>query len=251
MVMRDPCIIRGPDGTFHMVFTAYVKPLGFGYTCSKDLINWSEQKVVRVMANEPNAINCWAPDLFYDHVEREYLILWSTTVPGKFPDTDGQSNQGPPAPGKNHRIYCLTTKDFETFGESRLFYNDGFNVIDATIVKDKDRYVMFLKDETNLPFVPQKTIRMALSKRAQGPYSSASKPITGNYWCEGPSAIKIGDNWCVYFDKYIEGAYGVVTSKDLENWEDISDRAVSPKSCNHGTVFEVPREILDKLLKLH
>ena len=109
---------------------------------------------------------------------------------------------------------------------------------------------MFLKDETNLPFVPQKKIRMAFSRKAQGPYSSASKPITGDYWCEGPAAIKIGDSWYVYFDKYRKGSYGVVTSKDLENWEDISDRAVFPKSCNHGTPFEVPREILDKLLKL-
>jgi len=250
MVTRDPCIIRGPDGTFHMVFTAYVAPLGFGYTSSKDLITWSEQKTVWVMQNEPNAVNCWAPDLFYDEVKKEYLILWSTTVPGKYPETDGQSNNGPPAPGHNHRIYYLTTKDFKTFSESKLFYNDGFNVIDASIVKDKDRYVMFLKDETNLPFVPQKNIRIAFSDKPQGPYGPASKPITGNYWCEGPAAIKIADNWYVYFDKYIEGKYGVVTSKNLKNWKDISDEAVFPESCNHGTPFEVPCEILDKLLEL-
>jgi len=250
MVTRDPCIVRGPDGTFHMVFTAYVAPLGFGYTSSKDLINWTEQKAVRVMANEPKAENCWAPDTFYDEVKKEYLILWSTTIPGRYPETDGQCNEGPPAPGHNHRIYYLTTKDFKTFSESKLIYNDGFNVIDATLAKDKDQYVMFLKDETNTPFVPQKTIRMAFSKQAKGPYSSASKPISGKYWCEGPAAIKIGDNWYVYFDKYRKGSYGVVTSKDLKNWKDISDQAVFPKSCNHGTPFEVPRDILDNLLKL-
>jgi len=243
--MRDPCIVRGPDGTFHMVFSAKVRPRGFGYTSSKDLINWTEQKPVRVMQNEPNAINCWAPDTFYDEVKKEYLILWSSTVPGKFPETDGQ---GPG--GHNHRIYYCKTKDFQTFSESKLIYNHGFNVIDATLAKAGNQYIMFLKDETNTPFVPEKNIKMAFSSKTEGPYSSESKPITGKYWCEGPSAIKIAGNWYVYFDKFLEGSYGVVTSKDLENWEDISDKAVFPKGCRHGTVFEVPGDVLNKLLEL-
>jgi hypothetical protein len=109
---------------------------------------------------------------------------------------------------------------------------------------------MFLKDETNTPFVPEKNIKMAFSSKPEGPYSSPSKPITGKYWCEGPSAIKIDGNWYVYFDKFLERSYGVVTSKDLKNWEDISDKAVFPRGCRHGTIFEVPRNILNKLLEL-
>jgi len=38
--------------------------------------------------------------------------------------------------GLNHRIYGTTTRDFWTFSPTRLFYEPGFNVIDATIVRD-------------------------------------------------------------------------------------------------------------------
>ena len=42
----------------------------------------------------------------------------------------------------------------------------GFSVIDAQIVRDGARYVMFLKDETERP--PQKNIRLAFADRAEG-----------------------------------------------------------------------------------
>ena len=242
-VMRDPCILRGPDGTFRMVFTGGWTDTDFGYTSSTDLINWSTQKAVTVMQNEPLTENCWAPEVFYDDVEEEYMIFWSSTVPGKFPETDGQ---GPSS--LNHRIYYCTTTDFETFSDSALLYNDGFNVIDATIVKDANQYVMFFKDETNFPVGYEKNIKLAFSANAQGPYGPASEPITGDYACEGPSAIKIGDSWYVYFDKFLESVYGAVTSPDLENWQDISGQTDFPDSFNHGTVFAVPMDILNNLL---
>ena len=58
-LMRDPCIIQGPDGTFHMVWTTGWAEKGIGYAHSKDLLNWSEQKYIEVMAHEPDAKNCW------------------------------------------------------------------------------------------------------------------------------------------------------------------------------------------------
>lgn len=57
-LMRDPCIIRTPDGTFHMVRTSGWTERGIGYARSKDLIDWSEQKYIEVMAHEPDARNC-------------------------------------------------------------------------------------------------------------------------------------------------------------------------------------------------
>ncbi|HEX7846845.1 MAG TPA: glycosyl hydrolase, partial [Chitinophagaceae bacterium] len=43
-LMRDPCIIRGADGKFHMVWTVSWNARGIGYASSPDLLNWSEQK---------------------------------------------------------------------------------------------------------------------------------------------------------------------------------------------------------------
>jgi hypothetical protein len=125
-------------------------------------------------------------------------------------------------------------------------YDRGFNVIDATIVPNGRSYIMFLKDETRLP--PQKNIRIATSIKMTGPYSTASAPITGNYWAEGPTTMKNGDKWIVYFDKYRDHKYGAVESADLVNWTDVSDKISFPKGIRHGSIFRISREELDNLI---
>ena len=243
-LMRDPHIILGRDGLYHMVWTSsWTEPV-IGYASSKDLIHWSEQQAITPMKHEPDAKNVWAPELFYDADARQYLLFWATTIPGRFPATDGTGDNK-----YNHRMYVTTTKDFRSFTPTRLFYDDGFNVIDATLVKDGRRYVLFIKDETRQP-VARKNIRYAVGAKAAGPYASASAPITGNYWAEGPSAIKLDGRWVVYFDKYRDKRYGAVASADMKRWEDISDRVQFPAGARHGTVLRVPRALLAKLLEL-
>src|ERR1044071_3775134 len=43
-LMRDPCIIRGGDGLFHMVWTVSWNEKGIGYASCPDLISCAEQK---------------------------------------------------------------------------------------------------------------------------------------------------------------------------------------------------------------
>lgn len=240
-LMRDPCIIRGADDLFHMVWTVSWAERGIGYASSPDLVHWSEQQYIPVMMHEDSARNCWAPEITYDARKQQYMIYWATTIPGRFlaGDSAGDSKY-------NHRLYYVITKDFKTFSKTKLLYNHDFNVIDATIQKNDKQYVMFLKDETRKP--PQKNIRIATSKQLTKNYSNASSPITGNYWAEGPTVIKIGENWIVYFDKYTEHKYGAVTSADLVHWTDISDKVNFPKGTRHGTVFTIAKEEFRKLV---
>ncbi len=238
-LMRDPCIIQGPDGMFHLVWTTGWRGQDIGVAHSKDLINWSEQKAIPVMALEPTAINCWAPEIFYDDQQKQYLIFWATTIPGRFPATESSGNNG-----LNHRIYYVTTKDFTTYSQARLFYDDGFNVIDATIVKSGGQYVMILKDEAQNPV--RKNLRIAVSDKAAGPYGKASAPFTPD-WVEGPAAIKVNHEWLVYFDLYRDKRYGAVKSGDLKNWETVTDKLAMPAGARHGTVFTVSDEVLSKL----
>ena len=240
-LMRDPCIMRTPDGIFHMVWTAGWTERGIGYASSKDLINWSEQKYLMVMDKEPTARNTWAPEITYDKKKKQFLIIWSTTIPGRFPDTEKAGDTG-----YNHRIYSVTTKDFITLSDTKLFYDKGFNVIDATLNKNGKNYIMFVKDETRNP--PQKNIRITTSNNLYGPYSSPSDPITGRYWAEGPTSIMIDGKMFVYFDKYTERKMGAVVSKDLKNWEDISSGIKFPEGARHGTIFEANEKILEKLM---
>ena len=242
-LMRDPCIISGPDGKFHMVWTVSWKEKGIGYASSKDLIHWSKQQYIPVMEHEPKARNCWAPEVFYDKDSKQYLIFWSTTIPGRFPETEKKGDDD-----YNHRMYYVTTKDFNHFSKTKLFYNQGFNVIDGTLIKANNKYVLFLKNETRTP--PEKNIRMATSTKLSGDYGPASAPITGDYWAEGPTPVKIGDYWVVYFDKYRKHTMGAVRSKDLKIWEDISDKVKFPEGTRHGTVFKVSEKVLKKLQNL-
>ena len=257
-IMRDPMILRGPDGLFHMVWTVglgLAKPegvqreAGIGYATSPDLGHWSEQRYLPVMAGVPAARNAWAPELSYDGVSRRYLIFWSSTVVGRFPATDGQLRKGRSwDPGWDHRIYFATTTDFQSFSAPALLYEPGFNVIDATMARAGGRYLLFVKDETDQPFTPKKNIRLATAASPTGPWSTAAPAVTGAYWVEGPSAVRMDGVWHVYFDKYMEGKYGVVLSQDLTHWADASDRLSMPPGARHGTVFEVPASVAQGLL---
>lgn len=243
-LMRDPCIIKGGDDKFHMVWTVSWNEKGIGYANSTDLIHWSEQKYIPVMHHEADALNCWAPELFYDDESGQYLICWATTIPGRFPDTDSLGDDG-----YNHRMYYTTTKDFIDFSDTKLLYDKGFNVIDATIIKKDDSYMMFLKNETLTP-KPEKNIRIAESDKLTGNWSHPSEPITTN-WVEGPSVMKINDDWIVYFDMYTRSKMGAVRSSDLTNWTNISDKISFPEGTRHGTIFKVKESVLNNIISLN
>ncbi|MDX2032434.1 MAG: pectate lyase [Blastocatellia bacterium] len=242
-LMRDPCIIQGPDGMFHMVWTTGWRGTDIGIAHSPDLLQWSEQQAIPVMGHEPTAVNCWAPEIMYDAATGQYLIFWATTIPGRFPATEASGNNG-----LNHRMYFVTTRDFKTYSRAALFYDGGFNVIDATIIRDDrregGRYVMILKDETAQPV--RKNLRIAESGKAAGPYGAASAPFTRD-WVEGPTAIRIGDEWIVYYDMYREKRYGAVRSRDLKQWEEITAQIHFPDGARHGTVLRVSAETLARL----
>ena len=243
-LMRDPCIISGPDNVFHMVWTTSWHDQGIGIAHSKDLMHWSEQKFIPVMEHEPKSRNCWAPEITWDPHGKQYVIYWATTIPDQFTETAKAGDQG-----WNHRMYCTTTKDFESYTPARLFYNPGFNVIDSTIFQADDRFFMITKDETRYP--PSKHLHLATSDKVTGPWVKATDPFTPNgLWVEGPTSLKIGAYHYVYFDAYRKHRYGVLRSKDLKRWEDLSKQLKVPTGMRHGSVFPVSPETLEKLLRV-
>ncbi len=235
---RDPSLLRGPDGTFHLVWTAgWHGDQGFGYAESKDLIHWSEQKFIPAMTNEPTTVNVWAPELFYDKKGKQFIVTWASTIPGRFPD-DLEKHDN------NHRLYFTTTRDFKTFTPSKLFFDPGFSVIDPFILKDGDRYVLVCKDNSR----PNLDVRVAFGKSPFGPWENVSAPVSVKF-TEGPCALKIGDDWIIYFDAYREKIYGAVMTRDFQTFTNITKEVSFPAGHKHGTALKVPREILDGLLK--
>lgn len=246
-LMRDPSIVQGADGTYHMVWTSGWWDRIIGHASSRDLIHWSAQDSIPVMNHEPEAKNSWAPELFYDDATGIYHILWATTIPGRHsPVADSDREKG-----LNHRIYQVTTRDFKTYTPTEMFFNPDFSAIDAAIIKmpEQNDYLMVVKNENPNP--PEKNIRVTRAKHmADGFPVQVSAPITGDYWAEGPSPLLVGKYLYVYFDKYRNHRYGAVRSADGgKTWEDVSDLITMPDGIRHGTAFRVDRKTADKLRK--
>jgi hypothetical protein len=236
--IRDPSIARGPDGVFHLVWTTgWHDPKGFGYANSRDLVHWSEQKFIPVMTNEPTTVNVWAPELFYDGKDKQFVIVWASTIPGRFPDLlETHTN--------NHRLYFTTTRDFEKFAPTKLFLDPGFSVIDGCIVKDGARYVLLCKDNSR----PNLNLRVAFAKSPLGPWENMSDPVTRKF-TEGPCGLKIGEDWIIYFDPYREQRYGAAKTRDFKTFTDVTAEMSFPEGHKHGTALKIPREILNGLLQ--
>jgi hypothetical protein len=245
-LMRDPCVVRGPDGTFHMVWTSGWNENNIGYASTRDFITWSEQKEVPVMAHEPKVRNSWAPEIAYDPKREEFMIFWASTIPGKFTETAGSSESD-----YNHRMYFTTTRDFVTFAPTQLFFDPGFSVIDATLLPANGRYHLIIKDETRNP--PKKYLQIADSADIRGPFSKLSPPITpAGLWVEGPTAVKVGDDFLLYYDAYQTKHYGAMRSRDLKSWEDVTSKLVlpdegTPVRMRHGTVIDVSPDLVARL----
>jgi hypothetical protein len=236
-VMRDPSVVKGPDGTFHLVWTSSWKgDKGFGYASSKDLVNWSEQRFIPVMEHEPTTVNVWAPELFYDEDNKQYIIIWASTIPFRFPKKLEEEDN-------NHRMYYTTTKDFKTFSPTKLFIDPGFSVIDAVIVRRKaNDFVLVLKDNTR----PMRNIKVAFGPTAIGPYTNISAPFTGNF-TEGPSVANIGSEYLIYFDSYRDKKYGSVKTADFKTFNDASTETSVPAGHKHGTIFKASKKVLKGL----
>ncbi len=236
LLMRDPSIVKGPDNRFRLVWTTSWKgDLGFGYADSDDLIHWSEQQMIPAM-QDSTTVNVWAPEIFYDDVEDRYIVVWASCVPGKY-------DQGIEDVDNNHRLYYLTTRDFETFSETKLFLDPGFSVIDAVIVKRAtDDYVLVLKDNTR----PERNLRVAFASSPTGPFTEPSAPFTGAF-TEGPTVTRAGDDYLIYYDMYRERIYGAMKTTDFIHFEDVTAQVSIPNGHKHGTIVKVSSSVIDKL----
>ncbi len=239
-IMRDPSIVVGPDSTFHLVWTiAWKGDTGFGYSSSRDLVNWSEQRRIPAMDSVASTQNLWAPELFYDDVKGQYMVVYASCVP------DAGFDVGIEEEKNNHRLYYVTTKDFTTFSDPRLFYEPGFSCIDATLVKrGPEDYVMVVKDNTR----PNRNIKVAFAKDAEGPYTAASEPFTESF-TEGPSVAKVGDEYYIYYDTYRKFIYSAHKTSDFKTFTDVTDSISVPSGHKHGTIFRAPRSVVEKLIE--
>ncbi len=235
--MRDPFILPAEDGRFHLLASDGWRSQHIVHAESDDLITWSEQRALPVMTDHPFARNAWAPEAFYGREDGGYRLIWSSTVSDK-----------PQEDVRDHRIWACETEDFRSFSESRLFFDPGYNVIDATVAPYGVAYLMAFKDERgeNRAGTDNKAIRTAMSLRADGPYESASDLITPHL-VEGPTLYRKEGLWVMLYDHFTERRYGASLSDDGRNWQVSEVEIVLPDGPRHGSVIEVNDEAAERL----
>ncbi len=231
-LMRDPQLARGPNGDFHLVWTwSWNVPALLGHATSRDLVNWSGHQALDVMAAQPGTKNVWAPEAHYEADRKRWLLIWSSTAGG--------------AAERDHRIWSATTVDFSTVSAPKLLFDPGFSVIDGTLLRARGKNFLIFKDEREQPL--RKFIQYVSGPSMEGPWGAISAPVT-EAWNEGPSALRVGDEYRIYFDHYRKPQhYGVAVSKDMAHWTDETARLRFPEGLRHGSFLAITDEEAGRL----
>ncbi|MDB5083503.1 MAG: hypothetical protein JWN30_389 [Bacilli bacterium] len=234
--IRDPFVYQDPLGRFHAIWTDGWGSSSIGYAYSDNLLDWQGQRLLPVMAEVAGTANCWAPELFFDKRRQQYRIIWSSTVLAV-----GEEKK------RDHRIWSALTNDFTELQPSSLFFDPGYNVIDACVVDASDRYFMVYKDErgTNEPGSSFKAIRSCFLEQSGDDRPSFSEPseLLTPVFSEGPTLYSVGSGlqqrWLMLYDKFRERRYAALSSKDLLHWEEPTEQLKLPAGVRHGSVIQI------------
>lgn len=204
-----------------------------------DLVNFSEERLIHFGRDDFGCM--WAPEVFYDDINDEYLIHWGSTV--KEDDF------------KHMSIFCSKTKDFETFSKPEMFFTKDNEILDTHLRKIGDTYHLFYKNANNPSMNMHST-----SKNLYGPYehdkgfeeymSKIDKP--GAYEA-GTSFVLPDGKWCVMFDFFgcereKMGYVPFVSPKPGDiNFTRCPEKFNFPYGFKHGGIIEITEEEYERL----
>ncbi|MFJ5306265.1 family 43 glycosylhydrolase [Streptomyces sp. NPDC088350] len=259
--LRDPFVIRSPEGDrFYLIATDLrmyrngsgswddVQRHGSRSVMiweSTDLVHWTDRRLVRVAPD--NAGNTWAPEACWDDSLGEYVVFWASKL---YADDD----PGHTGSTYNRMLYA-TTKDFRTFSDPKVWDDPGHSVIDSTVVRYKDTYYRYTKDERDT------AAGSPCSKFITGEKSTSLTSTSYDFVseCIGSGAIERGEGptvfksnteekWYLFVDEYGLRGYVPFETTDLDSgeWIPCTDHQLPPNP-RHGTVVPVTRAEYDRL----
>jgi arabinoxylan arabinofuranohydrolase len=230
--VRDPHILRGPNGQYRMVVTDMVSANGWNSNYgmvllkSNNLVDWTSAKVNMRTAfpSFAAADRVWAPQSIWDSTANKYMVYFAMRLGGS--DID--------------KIYwAYANDDFTALATTPkvLYTYNGKAAIDADIVLREGTYHLFFKTEGT-----GNGIKSATSKTLTGPYTLIDRyvqPTTSAV--EGSCAFKLtnSDTWLLIYDLYMEGKYQFATSTNLLDFKVASKPYSFDFKPRHGTVIPV------------
>lgn len=245
IITTDLCIAYRMDENYNVDWKK-VNSSGSKRLCmwhTDDLVNFSEQEFIYFGRDDFGCL--WAPEVFFDEENEEYLIHWGSTV-----KEDNFTHMS---------IYCSTTKDFRTFTEPKLYFTKKNEILDSHITKVGDTYHLFYKNSSDPPMNMHAT-----SKNLYGPfehdeafeqYMDKEIPNPGSY--EGPTTYTLPDGrWCLMLDffgceKEKMGYVPFVSAKQGDaNFARATEGFSFPYGFKHGKVIEITDEEYERLKTL-
>jgi hypothetical protein len=269
--LRDPSIIRSPEGDrFYLLATDlkvygdgnFVRAQEQGSTAlmvweSTDLVTWSEQRMVTVSSD--HAGNTWAPEAVWAPELGRYVVFWASNL---YPTTE---RTGRRVADSYNRMMYATTRDFVTFSEPQIWIDvrrgPGHGTIDSAVIRHRDLYYRFTKDER--PDV------MQLFQERSPDLLRPTVGTIGSSWDllaerigdgtlthgEGPTVFKSNseEKWYLFQDwPPYGGGHGYVpfetTDLDSGVWTP-TPGAELPASPRHGTVLPITQDEYERLLR--
>lgn len=245
IVATDLCIVNRMDENYNVDWENInhngSKSLSMWF--SPDLTSFSPQRVMYMGRDDLGCL--WAPEVYYDEENEEYLIHFSSTV--KEDDY------------KQMSIYCSKTKDFISFTKPELFFKADSNILDSHIVKIGDTYHFFYKHANRPSGNMHET-----SEKLYGPYkhdeafdkyiAQFEKP--GSY--EAPTTCVLPDGkWCLLLDffgceKEKMGYVPFLSEKAGEaDFREAKEKFSFPYGFKHGHPVEITDEEYDRLAEFY
>lgn len=193
--MRDAYICRMEEGGFMLAGTDMTSRLGWTSNHimvlmqSPDLVHWTKNVKIDLESEEnlkalggitaSEMTAAWAPQVIYDKQTGHYVVYYSVGFPDR------------------HRIYYqLVDKDLNILTKPALYFDPGYDIIDADIVwNDVDRqYVMLFKCEQTSGF--DRATATHLVPDASETTGTCQWTVTGDFHVgDGNQAIEAPTQW--------------------------------------------------------
>ncbi len=233
-ILRDPFILRDKKGVYHLIATNAWNGRDFAIWNSKDLVNWKNERLIT--ASPVDADKTWAPEAIYNEKGDNYLFYWTSSL------GDDSSKWA---------IYYATTKDFKHFSEAAVLMKSDEIILDANIVKFKDKYYLYYRYKEGI-------WRVESEQLVGGEYKNPLKMIDANG--EGPFVYQVKPGkWNMVWDYYKNNGYfGLAESDNLTDWNWLTsksfpyknDQVSFPNGVRHGCVIPISKQEFSNIMML-
>lgn len=207
---------------------------------SQDLVSWSAPRLVDVAP--PEAGNAWAPEATFDPATGSYLVYWASTLHGNSPETQNAY----------HRMFCSNTVDFKTFTPARVWIDQGWSVIDSTVVAAAGYFYRFSKDELSADSSSADAKHITVERSTDldsTQYAPIATGIGRNAIVhgEGPIVVRGPDRWFLFIDEFGLRRYTAFTSDSLEarTWSPVTSNL--PSGASHGSILTLSHDEWSRL----